>query len=136
MPKFLSLCKLINPNQLSKHIGLHRSSTSDTLCTSANTPSFTWSSSFMLRPQLSENSLPSHCSSMELLSKALPARRDGLRSVPLRPLCSPPSHSVPGGGASAAPRSAARRSQTGWRVATRGAGVTGRAGWAERDNIS
>lgn len=74
--------------------------------------------------------------SMQVISRPLPGRRDGLRSVPWLPLGSPPSRSARGGEAWAGLRSAARRSQTGWREATRGVGATGRANWAERDQIS
>jgi len=70
---------------------------------------------------------------MHFLSSPLPGPPDDLQSGPSQPLGSPRSRSAHGGGAWAAPRCGARRSRTGWRAATRGAAVTGRASWAQRD---
>jgi len=80
--------------------------------------------------------LTPHVACTEPFPSPLPGRRGALRSAPWRPLGFPPSRSGPGGGASAVPRCAARRSQTGWRAATQGAGATGLANWAGRDDIS
>lgn len=61
--------------------------------------------------------------------RALPGPRGGPRWEPWRRPGCPRSRSARGGGAWAAPRSAARTSQTGWTGATPGAGGTAQANW-------
>lgn len=112
--------------------------TSDTSCTSMSTQPGSHGSplSGSGPSTIFRNKFTPNFSFTELFSSPLPGQRGGLRSAPWQPLGSPRSRSVPGGGAWAAPRSAARRSPTGWRAATRAVGATGRANWAERDHTS